>query len=145
MADWVAIRNEYICSRISTRDLAQKYGVSYTTLRRHAEKGEWAKAREEYEREVSAKVAQKTIEATSCAHSSRIQRLIEGGELSAELLLVRLEQMAKSGKVKPYEIKTITESLKHIRDLYKIDTGADDVKYQKARELLGGVPDALDG
>lgn len=145
MADWVALRNEYISTRISTRDLAQKHDVKYATLRDRAARERWSELRAEHTSKVVAKTEQKTIEAVSSDHASRVLRLIEGGERSAELLLVRLDQMSKSGKVKPYEIKAITESLKHIRDLYRIDTGADDVKYQKARELLGGVPDALDG
>jgi hypothetical protein len=73
-----------------------------------------------------------------------VTQLIAAGEESAKLLMKRLEQMAASEKIKTYEVKAITESLKHLRDLYRSDSGSDTDKYQKVRELLGGVPDALE-
>lgn len=145
MADWVAIRMEYLTTQISTRDLAQKHGVSYSTLRKRAEKEQWTQKRAEQERKTAALVAQKTMEAVSDVQADRITQLITGGQRSAELLLGRLEQMAASGKIKTYEVKAITEAFKNIRDLYKAEAGSEDAKFQKARELLGGVPDALDG
>ena len=144
MADWVTIHSEYISTQISTRDLAQKYGISYSTLRRKAEKEKWAQERKEHERIVSAQVAQKTAQAAADQQIDRITQLITAGEESARLLSRRLEQMASSGKIKTYEVKAITESLKHLRDLYRSDIGSDTDKYQKVRELLGGVPDALE-
>lgn len=144
MADWLAIKTEYITTRISTRDLAQKHGVSYSTLRRKAEKEGWVKEREEQGRKLSAAVAQKTVERVACAQADRMARLMACGDQAARLLGERLDQIERSGKVKPYEVKTITESLKHIRDLYRSDDTPDDSKFQKARELLRGVPDALE-
>lgn len=144
MADWVAIRTEYLTTQISTRDLAQKHGVSYSTLRKRAEKEEWAQKRAEHERKTVALVAQKTMDAVSDQQADRLTQLITGGQRSAELLLDRLDQMASSGKIKTYEVKAITEALKNIRDLYKSDSGSDGDKYQKIRDLLGGVPDALE-
>lgn len=144
MADWVAIRTEYISTQISTRDLAKKHGVPYSTLRKRAEKEGWTQTRAEHERKTVAMVAQKTIDAVSDVQADRLAQLITGGQRSAELLLDRLNQMATSGKIKTYEVKAITEALKNIRDLYKADGGSDDMKYQKVRDLLGGVPDALE-
>ena len=145
MADWVAIRAEYVTTQISTRALAQKVGVAYSTLRRRCEDEGWAQLRSEHERNTHAMIAQKTAEAISDHQADRIAMLVKGGEKSVEMLIKRLEQMADSDRIKVAEIKVITDALKNVRDIYKTEVGTDDAKYQKARELLGGVPDALDG
>lgn len=124
MADWVAIRAEYITTQISTRDLAKKHGVSYSTLRKRAENEKWAQTRAEQERMTGALVAQKTMDAVSDQQADRLVQLITGGQRSAELLLKRLDQMASSGKIKTYEVKAVTEALKNVRDLYKLDDNA---------------------
>lgn len=120
-ADWNAIRNEYVTTQISLRDLAQKHGVSFATLRRRSEKEKWVDQRKEHEHEVSIKVAQKTAEAAVCAQVDRIAQLMDFSQTSAELLGTRLEQMKLTGKIKVYEIKAITEALKNVRDLYRTD------------------------
>ena len=133
--DWLKIKTEYVTTQISTRDLAQKYEVPYITLRRKAEKESWAEERKEHERKVSANVSQKITEAVSCAQADRIAQLMDFTQTSAELLGVRLEQMKRSGKVKSYEVKAITEALKNVRDLYRTDESAADddplVKYME--------------
>lgn len=142
MADWVSIKNEYICTQISTRDLAKKHGVSYSALEKRCRKDGWAAERGK----TAANMRQKTVEAASAAQADRVVELLNGGRKAAALLISRLDQIAEEQEaVNPYEIKAITGALKNVRDLYGIDAGTEDVKYQKARELLGGVPDALDG
>ena len=58
--DWTKIRAEYIAGGISQRKLAEKYGITYNTLRRRAESGAWAEEREKQSRKSAAKAAQKT-------------------------------------------------------------------------------------
>ena len=143
--DWLKIKTEYVTTQISTRDLAKKYGLSHSQIARRSSKEGWAVLRETARNETETLCVQKTIQAVSAFQADRIVQLMEGGDLSARLLIERLNQIAQSGKIKPYEIKAITEALKNVRDLYKADPGAADEKFQRARELLGGVPDALDG
>lgn len=143
MADWVTIRSEYISTQISTRDLAKKHGVPYSTLRKRAEKEAWAQLRSKQGRIVDALVAQKTAEAVSDAEADRITHLMAAGAKAARILSEQLDRMEESGDISTYEIRAIVESLKHVRDLYK-SSPAPDSNLQKARELLGGVPDGLD-
>lgn len=143
--DWLKIKTEYVTTQISTRDLAKKHGLSHSQIARRSSKEGWASLRETARNETETLCVQKTIQAVSAFQADRIVQLMEGGDLSARLLIERLNQIAQSGKIKPYEIKAITEALKNVRDLYKADPGAADEKFQRARELLGGVPDALDG
>ena len=140
MADWMEIRNEYVTSSVSQRELARKHNVSQASINRRCKAEKWDESRESYR----CKVIQKTERAASDAQVDRVTQLIAAGEESAKLLMTRLEQMAASGKIKTYEVKAITESLKHLRDLNKSDGGSDGDKYQKVRDLLGGVPDALE-
>lgn len=50
---------------------------------------------------------------------------MSGGAKAAQLLIKHLEDMEKSGEIRPYEIKATVEAMKGIRDLYKTD-GNDD-------------------
>lgn len=140
MADWVEIRNEYVTSSVSQRELARKHNVSQASLNRRCKAEKWDESRESF---INA-VIQKTEQAACDSQVDRVTQLIAAGEESAKLLMKRLEQMAASGKIKTYEVKAITESLKHLRDLYRSDSSSDTDRLQKVRDLLGGVPDALE-
>lgn len=115
MADWVSIRTEYVTTQISTRALAQKYGVSYSALEKRCRKEQWAAERGK----AAADVRQKTVEAISNAQFDRVSQLMEGTQKAAALLMKRLDQMDEDGKIKVYEIKAITEAFKNVRDLYE--------------------------
>ena len=135
MADWVSIKTEYITTQISTRDLANKYGVKYATLRDRSAKEKWSELRAAHVSRTVAKTEQKTAEAISDIRANRIVQLMEGGKLAAGLLVERLHEMHATGKIKTYEVKAITEALKNVRDLYKTDElPADDdplIKYME--------------
>lgn len=49
--DWGTIHQEYISTRISQRDLARKYGISFVTVSRHATAEDWKTDREKYQAE----------------------------------------------------------------------------------------------
>ena len=57
-AMWEAIRNEYITSDISTRDIAKKYGICVATVYKHSGKEKWVERRIEHERTVNEAVEQ---------------------------------------------------------------------------------------
>lgn len=142
MADWVSLKTEYISTQISTRDLAQKHGVKYSTLRDRALREQWSKARSDYTSMLIAKTEQKTAEAVSDAHAERVADLMSAGAKAARMLSAQLDRMEESGKVKTYEVKAITESLKNIRDLYK-DNAADRQKntMEKLDDILKEMRD----
>lgn len=141
MADWNAIREEYITGSSSQRELAKKHNVSQASINRRCRSEKWDDSRESFR----LKVNQKTEESAIESHADRVALLLSGGEKAARLLLKNLDDMEKSGEINPYAIKVTVEAMRGIRDLYKADDGAPDAKLQRARELLGGVPNALDG
>lgn len=142
MADWVSIKTEYISTQISTRDLARKHGVKYSTLRDRALREQWSKARSDYTSMLIAKTEQKTAEAVSDAQAERVAELMSAGAKAARMLSAQLDRMEETGKVKTYEVKAITESLKNIRDLYK-DNAADRQKntMEKLDDILKEMRD----
>lgn len=140
MADWVAIKSEYINTTISTRDLAEKYEVSYSTLRKKAEKESWSKLRKEQGRKVGAKVAQKTADCVAASNAERIALLMDGGAKAARLLIRNLENMEASGEIRPYEIKATIDAMKGIKELYKVDDK--DTPDDNLNEFLEGMKHA---
>ncbi len=57
--DWLAIHAEYLKGDISQRNLADKYGISYNTLKERARREGWAKQRSTTHRKATAKAQQK--------------------------------------------------------------------------------------
>ena len=82
--DWNAIRAEYIGGNISQRKLANKYGISYPTLRKRSEVEGWVALRENAERKSIARASQ--ITADSAADNAIIAARIKAK------LLKRLER-----------------------------------------------------
>lgn len=63
--DWAAVRAEYIGGGISQRALAQKYGLSETTLMKKAAAEHWNDQREAAYSKAALKAQQKTAEAAA--------------------------------------------------------------------------------
>ena len=61
-ADWLTIRTDYVNGGGSYRQLAEKYGVPFSTLRDQAIKGKWKKAKDAQWQEVVKETEQKTKE-----------------------------------------------------------------------------------
>ena len=68
-ADWLTIRNDYINGGGSYRQLAEKYGVPFSTLSDKATKGKWKKAKDEHWDNVITETEQKTTEKISESES----------------------------------------------------------------------------
>ena len=82
--DWNVIRAEYVAGGISQRKLAEKYGVSYPTLRKQADSKGWVKEREAATRKAVEKAAQRTAE-SAASNAVTAQRI-------RAKLLARLEK-----------------------------------------------------
>ena len=74
--DWIAIRNDYINGGGSYRKLAEKYGVSFGTLRARAEKEKWPELKEEQQHKISTIAAQKTADVIVKQEVKRVERLL---------------------------------------------------------------------
>ena len=84
MADWQAIKTEYITTDTSYRKLAQKYGVSTTQICNVGRDERWVELREQH----LNKTVAKTLEKISDKQSDKLSRIDD----LADKLLVKLEQ-----------------------------------------------------
>lgn len=107
MADWLKIKSEYISTSISTRKLAEKHGVSYSTLRKRAEKEGWTDAKVAQGRRLDAKVAQKVAERTSDREADRIVRLLRTGDALAERLELAVAELDRQTAKQTVKTKTV--------------------------------------
>ena len=65
MADWAAIKSEYVTSEISQRAIAKKYGVSNGSVSKHAKAEGWDKERETHKETLVNTTKHKVIEKIS--------------------------------------------------------------------------------
>ena len=60
--NWTKVRNEYVNGHISYRKLAEKYDISFNTLKDVALKEKWFEKRKSQHEKIATKTAQKTAE-----------------------------------------------------------------------------------
>lgn len=84
MADWLAIKTEYITTSTSYRKLAQKYDVSYQAICRRSQDEGWIDLREQH----TNKTVTKTLDKISKKKSDSMVRIND----LTDLLLDKLEQ-----------------------------------------------------
>lgn len=117
MADWEAIRREYVSTDISTRALAEKHGAPYGTLRDRARREDWATQRAEYRSKIVASSEQKSVEKISDAESeiaairSRVHlKLMQEVERQTNALM-------QSDECNSYELRRIVQSYRDMSDI----------------------------
>lgn len=126
MPDFKKIKAEYIRGGTSYRKLASKYGVSFSSIRRRAEKENWTDLRTQAEQKSSTKI----VESVASQEAERVN----GIQTVADILLQKIAEGVKSGYliVDSQSIRHITSSLKDLRDIkgYKSEL---DMQEQLAR------------
>ena len=143
--DWTEIEQDYLESGLSLSQLAAKYGVSISTLKKTAARQGWAKKRvigeEKAERietalaELEPPQTEPKLEPTGTSikvldretESQRFQRVVDG-------MLDRVEEAICI--VSPHDaqsIKLLASALKDLRDLKHLNKTALDIEEQQAR------------
>ena len=107
MADWKAIKTEYLTTDTSYRKLAQKYGVGYSVIGEKARLEGWVEQREQFRN----KTLTKTVNAISKQQVDRAANLIS----VADLLLAKVKSLVEMDA----EVLSDTQSLKHISGVLK--------------------------
>ena len=98
MADWNAIRKEYIQGGVSYRELAAKYGVPLKNLARRAKDEKWVELREQANNKAATKNVD-TVARQNAKVDDRINRL-------ANRLIDKLEKAVDELDVKTVTMKT---------------------------------------
>ena len=127
MADWQAIKTEYITTDTSYRKLAQKYGIDSAVIGKRAKKEEWVKLRQQHIDNTTTK----TMNAIASQQASRAVRL----QTVADKLLTKVERLLEDGEELLTDTSTmrdISRILKDLKDIQMIKSDAD-MREQEAR------------
>lgn len=108
MADWTKIKAEYIRGGTSYLKLAEKYGVSESTVVRHAKREKWLERRKEKECKVTSKIADAAAE-----HESNVAKALYS---TTELLLKRIaEAMNEAPGMTPSDAANWANALERVK------------------------------
>ena len=119
MADWQAIKTEYITTQTSYRKLAQKYGVSTTQICNVGRDEKWVEQREQYLNKTTAK----TIEKISQQEASRAARIYS----VADKLLNKIEAMVDGERpLDTKGIRALTAAVKDLKEIQSVKSSLDE-------------------
>ena len=107
MADWQAIKTEYITTDTSYRKLAEKYGVSRVQIGNVGAEEKWVELRRQH----LDKTLTNTVDTISKQQVDRAANLIS----VADLLLAKVKSLVEMDA----EVLSDTQSLKHISGVLK--------------------------
>ena len=127
MADWQAIKTEYITTDTSYRKLAQKYGVNATNIAKKASKEKWVEQRNKNANETLSK----TLNAISKKQADRAANLIA----VSDMLLNKVKSLLEADSelpIDPQSMKHISGVLKDLKEIQMIKSEAD-LREQEAR------------
>ena len=123
--DWKKLKAEYIAGGTSYRKLAEKYGVSFGTLRKVAAKEKWTDLRNK----AVAKADTKIIESVSDKQADKAKKIIDVADKLLDKISSTIDQM---DVMDSQSIKHFTSALKDLRDIKGIKSEAD-LREQEAR------------
>lgn len=118
MADWAAIKTEYITTDTSYRKLAQKYGVNHTNVAKKAKAESWVEQRKQY----ASKQQAKTLEKISQQEANRAAKI----HSVADKLLLKIEAMADSSRpMNSKDIRALTAAIRDLKEIQNVRSDAD--------------------
>ena len=128
--DWKRIKAEYIAGGTSYRKLAEKYGVSFSTLRKVAAKEQWTLLRNK----AGAKRDTKIIDSVSEKEAQKAVDIID----VADKLLGKISELMDTMVVDTQSFKQLTSALKDLKEIkgYKSpkDLEEQDARINKLRK-----------
>ncbi len=125
MADWNAIKAEYIRGGTSYRKIAEKYGVSFNTLKTIAIREKWTDLRQQTSNTATTKLVDK-IGGQQASRSAKIL------DVDDKLLDKISETIDLMDVVTSQSLKNFTSALKDLKDIKGIKSDID-LKEQEAR------------
>ena len=129
MADWQAIKTEYITTDTSYRKLAQKYGVNVTNIAKKASSEGWVEQRKQYANETQSKTLAK-ISQQEANRAAKIHSV-------ADKLLLKIEAMVDSDK--PLDTKGIRALTAAVKDLKEIQSVRSELDRQEQEARIANL------
>ena len=124
MADWQAIKTEYITTQTSYRKLAQKHGVSTTQICNVGRDEKWVEQREQYLNNTTAK----TLEKISQQEANRAAKI----HSVADKLLNKIEALVDRPGMMPKDVRALVAAVKDLKEIQGVKSDMDK-KEQEAR------------
>ena len=122
--DWKRIKAEYIAGGTSYRKLAEKYGVSFTTLTRTAQREDWVGLRQQAEDIATTKI----VDVVSHKEAEKAVNIID----VADKLLCKLSELMDTVVIDTQSFKQLTSALKDLKEIKGYKSEAD-MREQEAR------------
>ena len=110
MPDWKKIKAEYIRG-VSYRRLADKYGVSFSSIQKRGAKEKWTDLRKISSRKSDEKIVESV--------ASQEARRVDGIQTVADMLLEKIKEGVADGSliIDSQSIRHITASIKDLREI----------------------------
>ena len=125
MADWQAIKTEYITTQTSYRKLAQKYGIHYKVISDRGKDEGWVELRSQHR----DKTLTKTLDKISQQEANRAARI----HTVADKLLNKIEAMVDSGRpLDTKGVRALTAAVKDLKEIQSVKSALDEQE-QRAR------------
>jgi uncharacterized protein YjcR len=124
MADWQAIKTEYITTQTSYRKLAQKYGVSRVQIGNVGRDEKWVELRRQHLDNTVAK----TVAAFEDAQVNRAKKM----QSVADKLLLKIEALVDRPGMMPKDIRSLVAAVKDLKEIQGVKSELDE-KEQRAR------------
>lgn len=118
--DWPKLKTEYVTTAITTRALAKKYGLAYSTVARRSANEAWSEARRAFESKYVSEVEQKVVKATSDKTTELLSRELRIADRLSELIENKL---AEEKNISPNAIKEYANTIKILEQVKRSITG----------------------
>ncbi len=124
MADWQAIKTEYITTQTSYRKLAEKYGVSRVQIGNVGRDEKWVELRRRH----LDNTVTKTVAAVENAQVNRAKKM----QSVADKLLLKIEALVDRPGMMPKDIRSLVAAVKDLKEIQGVKSELDE-KEQRAR------------
>lgn len=117
MADWQAIKTEYITTQTSYRKLAEKYGVSRVQIGNVGRDEKWVELRRQH----LDNTVTKTVAAVENAQVERAKKM----QSVADKLLQKIEALADRPGMMPKDIRSLVAAVKDLKEIQGVKSELD--------------------
>jgi transcriptional regulator of heat shock response len=124
MADWQAIKTEYITTDTSYRKLAQKHGIGYQAICHRSKEEGWLAMREQHKNNTTTK----TLEKISQQEANRAAKI----HTVADKLLLKIEALVDRPEMMPKDVRSLVAAVKDLKEIQSVKSALDEQE-QRAR------------
>lgn len=133
-ADWAAIKKEYISGSLSLAKLADKYGVSITTLKKKCAREKWSESRHradtKKEKRMVSSVSEKKVK-----KESSIQGIADG-------MIDIMKKYVECGELDP---DTLVKLIRGLKDLKEIKHDLTDYELREQKAKIAALEKQIEG